>query len=181
MSMTETQLKYMQDSARLYQRHYDDHLKQIGFRAPQPVVGQAPDDYRRETMRTLKKQFLSHHPLNRINMRGLPADVLPQFEAQVLQAAVGEANNPLTVPPGEMRRIDKLDDTGVLREIHWVRQESFVKDQAYGYRPGRRVVSFAQPADNRGRALNQFGHAGPPGRLVLHNGLPVGTTGRGGL
>jgi hypothetical protein len=139
MSMTEDQLQTVQRSARLFQEHYDNLLCQIGFRAPQPIIGQMPDDYRREVMRTLKKQFLTHHPLNRINMRGLPSDVLPQFEQQVLQAAVSEAHNPLNVPLGEMRRIDKRDETGVLKEICWVGQESFVKQMN---RPGRRVLSF---------------------------------------
>jgi hypothetical protein len=111
-------------------------------------------------------------------MRGLPDAVLPQFEEQVLQAVPKEAFNPANVPRGEIRRVDKLDDTGLLREIHWVGQESFVKDQAYGYRPGRRVVRFTQPSDNHGRALNQFGHSQPSGRLVIHRGQVLGTTGQ---
>jgi hypothetical protein len=139
MSMNEDQLRTVQRSARLYQEQHDNALCQIGFRAPQPTIGQMQDDYRRETLRTIKKQFLTHHPLHRINMRGLDASVLPQFEQQVLQAAVSEAHNPKNVPLGELHRIDKRDETGVLKEICWVGQESFVKEMN---RPGRRVLSF---------------------------------------
>jgi hypothetical protein len=145
MPMTAEQLDYQQRSARTYQERYDLALKQVGMRAPQPVLGQHPDDYRREVLRTIKKTFLGNHELGRINMRGLPSEVLPQFESQVLDAAVKEAYNPNSVPPGEMRRVERLDQTGRVSEICWIGPVSFVRDMG---RPGRRVVSITT---DRGR------------------------------
>lgn len=69
----------------------------------------------------------------------MPSDALAVFGPQLLEAAVKEANNPAHVPPGELRKIERLDETGRVRYIDWIGQDSFVKDMM---RPGRRVVSF---------------------------------------
>src|SRR5262249_43831355 len=83
------------DAARKFQEFYDNTLRKIGMRAPQPVLGDTVNNYRRETLRTLKRTFLpQNHELYQIQFRGLPADVLNPFEAQLLQACVVEANNP---------------------------------------------------------------------------------------
>ena len=147
MSMTEDQLAYQQRSARLYQSRYDDVLRQVGMRAPQPILGQHPDDYRRETLRTLKRTFLNNHDLYKINMRGLPSDVLPQFEGMVLEAGKIEILNPKNVPLGEIKQINVLDEGGKLMRRDFVGQECFVKFMP-NYREGRRVVRFNQAACN---------------------------------
>jgi len=139
MPMTEDQQKYQQRSARIYQSQYDDVLRRVGMRAPQPVLGQHPDDYRRETLRTLKKTFLQNHELSRVNMRGLELDILQAIEPQVINAAVTEAYKPDNVPPGEMRKVEDLDEYGKVRSIKFIGRESFVKEMG---RPGRRVISF---------------------------------------
>jgi hypothetical protein len=139
MPLNSDQLQYQQDSARIFQQRYDDALRNVGFRAPQPILGQHPDQYRRETLRTLKRTFLNNHPLHKINMRGLPDDVLPQFEKQVLDAAISEATNPANVPLGELRKVERFDQLGRVAEINFIGQECFVKQMS---RPGRRVVSF---------------------------------------
>jgi hypothetical protein len=137
------QLQQQLRAARMYQEQYDTVLKQVGMRAPQPVLDQAPDDYRREMLRTMKLKFLQNHDLYKINMRGLPSGtVLNNFEEQVLGAVVREANDPRSVPRGEMRKVEKLDPHGRLEEVRWIGQDSFVLDPAVGYRPGRRVRSF---------------------------------------
>jgi len=123
-----------------FQEYYDDTLRKVGMRAPQPTLGQTVNDYRRETLRTIKRTFLPQaHPLYAVQMRALKADALGALEPQVLQAAVIEANNPCHVAPGELRKVEELDDFGKLKTIKWIGQESFVK--AMG-RPGRRVKSF---------------------------------------
>ena len=128
------------DAARKFQEFYDNTLRRIGVRAPQPTLGETVNHYRREVLRTIKKTFLPQdHPLYKIQMRNLPADILNGFEPQVLEAAVVEANNPIHVPPGELRKIEELDEFGKLKTIKWIGQESFVKQMG---RPGRRVKSF---------------------------------------
>jgi hypothetical protein len=137
-----------------FQEYYDNTLRKIGLRAPQPTLGQSCNDYRRETLRTIKQTFLpQNHPLYAVQMRALKADALQALEPQVLKAAVVEANNPVHVPAGELRKVEELDDYGKLKTIRWVGLESFVK--AMG-RPGRRVVSFRTDqgyVDASGRGL----------------------------
>src|SRR5262249_28662049 len=128
------------DAARKFQEFYNNTLRKIEMRAPQPVLGDTVNNYRTETLTTIQKTFLPpNHELYRIQFRGLPADVLNPFEAQILNAAVVEANNPAHVPPGELRKVEELDEYGKLKTIRWIGRESFVK--AMG-RPGRRVTSF---------------------------------------
>ena len=75
------------DAARKFQAFYDDALRKVGMRAPQPVLGQKVNDYRRETLRTIKRTFLpQNHQFYKMQMRRLPDDVLPGFEPQILQA-----------------------------------------------------------------------------------------------
>src|SRR5262249_4543008 len=128
------------DAARKFQAFYDETLRKVGMKAPQPVLGETLNHYRRETLRTLKRTFLPPaHDLYKVNYRGLKADALQVFEPQLLSACVTEANNPAHVPSGELRKIEKLDEFGKVKTIEFVGQESFVKQMT---RPGRRVVSF---------------------------------------
>ena len=142
------------DAARQFQAYYDDTLRKVGTHAPAPSLGQSVNDYRRETLRQLKRTFLPPaHRLYEVQYRGLRADALAVFEPQLLQACVAEANNPAHVPPGELKKIERLDEYGKVRCIDWVGQDSFVKQMM---RPGRRVVRFMTPADSHGRAIREF-------------------------
>jgi hypothetical protein len=132
-------------ACRRFQEYYDAALQQVGTSAPAPRPGQRVNDYRRETLRQLKRTFLpQNHPLYQVQMRDLRADALNVFEPQVLQATVKEAVNPAHLAPGELRPIERRDALGN-KHIAWIGQESFVK--AMG-RPGRRVLSFTT---DRGR------------------------------
>jgi hypothetical protein len=123
-----------------FQEYYDNTLRKVGMRAPQPILGTTVNDYRRETLRTIKRTFLpQNHPLYAVQMRDLKADALQALEPQVLEAAVAEANNPCHVEPGQLRKVEELDEYGKLKTIRWIGQESFVKQMG---RPGRRVTSF---------------------------------------
>jgi hypothetical protein len=137
-----------------FQEFYAEALRHVGVRVPGPVLGQTCNDYRRETLRQLKKTFLPEaHELYQVQYRGLPADALKIFEPQLLKACVTEANNPAHVPPGELKKIERLDETGRVRCIDWVGQEHFTKQMM---RPGRRVISFTTDRgrfDASGRAL----------------------------
>jgi hypothetical protein len=141
-------------AARRFQEYFDTALAQVGMRAPQPVLGQTVNDYRRETLRTIKRTFLpQNHEYYKIQMRNLPADALNGFEPLVLKAAVKEAVNPVHLQPGEIRPIKRLDETGRVRCIDWIGQESFVRQMML---PGRKVLSFTTDKgrfDASGRAL----------------------------
>jgi hypothetical protein len=138
MHLTPEQLTRQQQSARYYQRLYDDTLAKVGQRAPAPILGQSVNDYRREQLRNMKKQWLQNHDLYRVNMRGLPDEAVPIFEGQVLEAVPIEAFNPLNVPKGEIREVVQIQPNGL--KIHnFIGQDHFCR--AMG-RPGRRVAGF---------------------------------------
>jgi hypothetical protein len=125
------------DASRQFQAFYDETLRKVGMRAPQPTLGQTVNHYRRETLRQLKRTFLpQNHDLYKVNYRGLYADALKVFEPQLLEAVVVEANNPAHVPPGEFRKIEDLDELGRVRTIRFVGPECFVKQMGI---PGRRA------------------------------------------
>jgi hypothetical protein len=112
------------------------------------------NDYRRETLRQLKRTFLPEsHDLFKVQYRGLKADALDALEPQLLKAVVQEAVNPLHVPPGQLKKIERFDEYGKVKCIDFIGQESFVKQMM---RPGRRVVRFLAPADGHGRAIREF-------------------------
>ena len=109
------------DASRQFQAYYDDTLRKVGARAPQPVLGQSVNDYRRETLRQLKRTFLPPvHPLYGVQFRGLRSDALPVFEQQLLPECVKQANNPEHVPVGELRKIEERDEFGQLKMIRFV-------------------------------------------------------------
>ena len=141
-------------AARQFQAHYDETLQRIGVQAPQPILGQTVNDYRRETLRQLKRTFLPPaHELYQVQYRGLRADALRALEPQLLAAVVVEANNPATVEPGHFRRIPEHDQYGHVTSFKFIGPESFVVGMG---RPGRRVVSFRTDqgfVDATGRAL----------------------------
>jgi hypothetical protein len=142
------------EASRRFQEFYDATLRQVGTRAPSPKIGQSVNDYRRETLRQLKRTFLpQNHPLYAVQYRALKADALPVFEQQLLPAVVKEAVNPAHLAPGELKKIERMDETGRVRCIDWIGQDSFVKQMT---RPGRRVVKFLAPADGAGRAIREF-------------------------
>ena len=128
------------DASRKFQAYYDEVLRKVGMRAPEPTLDQSVNDYRRETLRTLKRTFLPPvHELYQVQYRQLKADALGVLEKQLLDACVVEANNPAHVPPGELRKVEEFDQYGQVKTINWIGGESFVK--AMG-RPGRRVKSL---------------------------------------
>jgi hypothetical protein len=142
------------DAARQFQSYYDDTLRQVGTRAPPPLMNQSVNDYRRETLRSLKRTFLpQNHDLYKVQYRTLADDALNVFEPQLLQAVAKEAVNPAHVPPGELKKIERFDEYGKVKCIDWIGQESFVKQMM---RPGRRVTKFLAPADGAGRAIREF-------------------------
>lgn len=128
------------DASRQFQEYYDQTLRKVGTRAPPPSLGQSVNTYRRESLRQFKRTFLPpNHPLYHVNYRGLRSDALDVFEPQLLRAVEVEAVNPVHVPPGKLKKIERMDETGRVRFIDWIGQEHFAK--AMG-RAGRRVLGF---------------------------------------
>jgi hypothetical protein len=128
------------DAARKFQEYYDNTLRTIGLRAPQPTLGESVNDYRRKVLLMAERTFLpKSHELRQFSLDDVKADALQVLEPQFLEAFVTEAENPAHVPPGEIRKIERLDEFGKVKTIDWVGQESFVKQMG---RPGRSARLF---------------------------------------
>ena len=142
------------DAARQFQAFYDEALSKVGGRAPAPVLGQSVDDYRRETLRQLKRTFLPPaHDLYQVQYRSLRSDALGAIEPQLLQACVTEAVNPAHVAPGEFKEIVTVDPRTGYKEHRFIGPESFVKGMTI---PGRRARFLVPRVDGSGRALREF-------------------------
>jgi hypothetical protein len=93
------------------------------------VLGQAVNDYRRETLRQIKRTYLPRtHDLYQVQYRGLKADALDVLEPKLLETAKVEAFNPNTVTPGEFREIVKVNPHNGYKERHFIGPRSFVWD-----------------------------------------------------
>jgi hypothetical protein len=143
-----------QSAARIYQERYDMALQPWGRRAPEPVLGESIDKYRRKTLIKMKRQLPDDHKLRKVQVNQMEPDVLNIFEPQIMTACREEAINPMTVPRGELRLVPSKDPNG-LTINNFIGQESFVK-LLDCYRPGRRVTSFRTDhgyLDGSGRPL----------------------------
>jgi hypothetical protein len=50
------------EAARQFQAYYEETLRQVGTQAPPPKIGQSVNDYRRETLRQLKRNVSAAEP-----------------------------------------------------------------------------------------------------------------------
>jgi hypothetical protein len=137
-----------------WQSFFDEQLREVGVRAPPSVAGQSPEDYVRETCRTLKRQHLPQNDeYYQVNYRGLPDNALPVYGDGLVKQVKKQRVNPATVPYREFREIEKIDPvTGVKSKI-FIGQDNFCRFMG---RPGRKVVSFRTPqgaVDASGRFL----------------------------
>jgi hypothetical protein len=149
-NMSRDQLLQMQSSARVYQARADNVFQEWGFRAPAPVIGQDPEDYRRDLAVMAKRQLPHGHELRKVKLWGLPKAAFEAMEPQVYNECGKAASRPDSVPLGEMREVVKIDPKTGHKEIHFRGQESFVKEFT---RPGRRVVSFMHRYNTSGVAF----------------------------
>jgi hypothetical protein len=119
------------NACRQYQAYYDNALRKIGARAPQPIPGQDVNEYRAEVCRKLKRTYLPPiHDMYQVDYRALVAndalDTLKIFEPKLLAAVVEAANNLANVPPGELRKIEEMDEYGKVKTVRFV-GDSFIR------------------------------------------------------
>jgi hypothetical protein len=129
------------DSRRQWQAFFDEQLRDIALRAPQPTADQSTAQYLRAVCRTLKYGHLPEgHELRGIPFdKNLPNDALYQLVPQVVDATKKAVNDPATVPYGEFRAIETVDPRTGFKQTRFIGQDNFVKFMG---RPGRRVETF---------------------------------------
>jgi hypothetical protein len=138
-SMSRDQLLRQQASSRVLQERYDNCLSAWGARADAKPLSHDVDDYRRDHLVRIKKLLPENHELRKVQVRSLPSDALNVLEPQILKAASDSAFRPDAVPRGHIERRESIDGNSGRKIVHWLGQESFVKEMG---RPGRRVTSF---------------------------------------
>ena len=138
-AMSHDQLMQVQRSARIYQERYEDALAPWNIRAPAPVLGQDPGDYRRDLAVRAKKLLPDGHKFRNAQYRRLDESAMNAMEPQLLEAVKKEARNPNTVVPGQFRLVPEIDPQNGLKINTFVGPESFIKQFA---RSGRRVLCF---------------------------------------
>jgi hypothetical protein len=115
------------NTARKWQEHFDSKLSQVGMRAPEPVLGQTVNDYRRDVLLKAKRAFIPKtHQLRKFSLDDIRGDALNVIEQKILDAVVVEAQNPANVPRGEIREIVKTNING--HKVHeFVGQDHFTR------------------------------------------------------
>jgi hypothetical protein len=138
MPMNREQLLQAHASARVYQARYDEAFAPWGMRAPEPVVGEPVDDYRRKLAVKAKKLLPDGNELRPVQFRSLENDVLEVFEPRLIKECKESAYRADSVPLGTMRRVEEIDSNGH-KMVKWIGQQCFVRDMMI---PGRRVLGF---------------------------------------
>jgi hypothetical protein len=140
----------VQASSRIHQARYDEALQPWGMRAPERILGEPIDDYRRRLAIKAKRLLPEDHELRQVQFKALDNDVLDNFEPQLLKDCMSAAYRADSVPLGTMRRVEKVDQNG-LKTVEWIGQRSFVED--FKQIP-RRVLGFLDPGSGRYRNTN---------------------------
>ena len=135
MPYTREQLLQAHSSARVYQERYDKAFAPWGMRAPEPVIGERVDDYRRKLAVKAKKLLPDGNELKPVQFRALENDVFEVFEPRLLKECKEAAYRADSVPLGEMRRVEEVDGNGQ-KIVKWIGQRSLVHDFTI---PGRRA------------------------------------------
>jgi hypothetical protein len=125
----------VQQSLRVIQERADDAFAPWDFRAPTPVLGCDPDEYRRSLLIKAKKLLPGDNRLRHVEVRKLPSNALERFEDMIYPAAKATAYDRDSVADGETRRVVQTDTNG-MKIINWVGNRSFIHDFA---RPGHRA------------------------------------------
>src|SRR5215831_13324080 len=105
MPMTREQLLQVQASARVFQVRADQAFEPWGMRAPAPVLGEDPDDYRRKLMILAKNQLPEGHELRGVTLKRIPADALDGFEKMYYDACKEAGTRPDSAAPNELRMV----------------------------------------------------------------------------
>lgn len=150
MPYSREQILQMQASARVYQAEWDEAFQPWGFRAPAPIIGQMPDEYDRDMAVLAKKQLAADSELKQVQFRSLRNDAFEVFKPQLQKECKDAASRADSVPSGQMRRVEKIDQNG-LKTVEWIGQRSFVED--FKQIP-RRVLGFLDIGSGRYKNTN---------------------------
>jgi hypothetical protein len=143
------------------QAHYDAEVfDSYGERAPAPVAGADPMDYKFNLMKAVRQKLsraddrsIDGGPttvgtLAGLKFGGMSDEVLNALEPQLLQAAALQAAkpHPSSLPPEGFVARHVVDDETGRRKTEWHGRRSFIADMG---RPGRRILRLQDPVNHR--------------------------------
>jgi hypothetical protein len=128
MGMSREQLLQLQAAARIYQARFDSALEPWGQRAPAPVFGQDPNDYRRNMSASAKKLLPTDHKLRRVKYWDLKQDAYEALEPDLLRAVTEHGHRNDSVPfDAPLRQVTETSQNGTVI-TKFLGQRSFVED-----------------------------------------------------
>lgn len=142
MSFSREQLLQIQAGNRVYQARADDAFAPWGMRAPEPIIGEDPDHYRRRLLIEAKFQLPEDHEYRDLRIKRLPSDALAPYEDLIYPACKSAAKRPDFVAIGETREVTTVNPVNGHKEITFLGRESFIKEMKP---PVRYVLGFRTP------------------------------------
>jgi hypothetical protein len=129
------------DGRRQWQSYFDERLRDVAIRAPEPAADQTTAEYCRAVCRTLKYGYLPEgHDMRKVPFdKNLPNDALYNFVPQVVDGTIAARYDSSTVPYGEFRELTKIDPATGYKETRFIGRDHFTR---FMMRPGRRVETF---------------------------------------
>jgi hypothetical protein len=135
--------------------NFNSALAPFKAEVPQGQLGESITAYQRRVSNLARRVLPKAHELKRIEFDRVPAGpALDNLTDEMLKALSKVAWDPSTVervPDGESpvyRVIDVVDKHTNLPQRVFIGSQSFVKDFAVGWRPGRRVERIVAPRSN---------------------------------
>ena len=122
----------------------------MGDPSPRTSERRRSDHYRRRLLIQAKNQLPDDHEYRGVTIKRLPSNALEPYEDLIYPACKDAAFRADSVPTGEMRRVEKVDQNG-LKTVEWIGQRSFVED--FKQIP-RRVLGFLDMGSGRYRNTN---------------------------
>jgi hypothetical protein len=144
------------EKKRVIQTRYDDAFSAFGTRAPQPVEGERPGQYRRRMFELLRNKLPSDHEWADVRADDVPASARTQIEALVIKAAMAEGLRPSAenLPPSGLVRRERTDqDTGA-KSIEFLGRRSFIADMGRQSQYVHRIVNPRTGAVLHGEPLH---------------------------
>jgi hypothetical protein len=106
----------------------------IGDSAPRPLVGENPFDYRVRLANAMKGNSTAW---KNVDLTCLPEAALAIAETQIYADSVAAAARPDSVPPGELRMIKKIGESGHIIHEFYGQPDSWMQN----FTTGRRAVT----------------------------------------
>src|ERR1700722_18920354 len=118
-----------------WQEYFDKHLREIGLRAPAPILDDTDEKYCRRVVRELKYKLPEDHELREPKIdKSMPNDALYAYIPQYVDAYKAWEKNPMRVPFGELKEIVTVDPSTGYKETTFIGRDNFVRFMS---RPGR--------------------------------------------